>query len=399
MKGRYVVLILAAGALAALTCLYLSRLRSGDEPEGDVRRVPSGRSAPDSKDERIVRLSEEQRQRHGIATAVAGPGRLCIELILPGDIAMNADRIAHVVPRVAGVVREVRKNLGDRVCRGEIMAVLESRELADSTAALLAARERLVLARSNFDREEQLWRKKITPEQDYVQARNALAEAEIEVHAAEQKLRALGFADDYFEKLAARPARDAIRYEMAAPFDGTVIEKHISLGELLKDDATAFVVADLTSVWANLDVQQKDLPYVRTGQKTTVSAAQAVPEAEGVVSFLEPTASETNRTIHARVVLPNADGRWRPGMFVTGRILAEEVRAGIVVPSEALFLAEGKTCVFVEASGGFELRPVTAGRTDGRNTEIVAGLAAGEAYAVKGVFTLKAELLKPEGER
>lgn len=399
MKGRDIALLLAAGSLAAAIFLYLANRRPA--PGSGEEELPgqSGQILPDASAERIVRLSEEQRRRYGIETAVAGPGRLRVELTLPGDIAMNADRIAHVVPRVSGVVREVRKNLGDRVRRGEIMAVLESRELADGTAALLAARERLVMARSNFDREEQLWRKKITPEQDYVQARNALAEAEIEMRAAEQKLRTLGFADDYFEKLAARPARDAIRYEMAAPFDGTVIEKHISLGELLKDDTTAFVVADLSSVWVHLDVQQKDLPYVRIGQTALISAAPAVAEARGVVSFLEPTASETNRTIHARVVLPNADGRWRPGMFVTGRILVEDVAAAVAVAGDALFLAEGKTCVFVEASGAFELRPVTAGRSDGRSTEIIAGLAAGEKYVLKGAFTLKSELLKPEGER
>jgi cobalt-zinc-cadmium efflux system membrane fusion protein len=343
----------------------------------------------------MVHLSDAQVKQFGVETSAAGPGRLRIEVVLPGEVALNADRVGHVVPRVSGVVREVRKNLGDTVRRGEIMAVLESRELADNTAALLAARERVNLAQSNFDREDQLRQKKISPEQDYIQAKNALAEAGIELRTAEQKLRALGFSDEYIAKLPDRPGQAAILYEMAAPFDATIIEKHISLGEVLTDGSPAFVIADLSTVWVNLDVHQKDLPLIQVGQTAAIGVGNTPPTMEGRVSFLEPLAEETNRTIHARVIIPNSGGRWRPGLFVTGRIVVDDVQVPILVPSEALVMVGGKTCVFLKESDKFRLQTVTAGRTNGTLTEITQGLAAGQIYVSKGAFILKSELAKP----
>jgi cobalt-zinc-cadmium efflux system membrane fusion protein len=404
MTGKYLgaaVAVILAGAI--LAAVILLRPRATEAPSAATGAGRPAKAEPQRQElsnlEKIVRLSDEQLKEFGVETGVARPGRLRIEVTLPGEISLNADRVAHVVPRVSGVVREVHKNLGDTVRRGDIMAVLESRDLADSTAALLAARERVTLARSNFTREEALWQKKITPEQDYIGAKNALAEAEIGLRTAEQKLRALGFSDEYIARLSAQQSKDAIRYEMLAPFDATVIEKHISLGEVLKDDTSAFLIADLSSVWVNLDVQQKDLPYIRTGQTAVISAVQAVPDVQGLVSFLEPMALETSRTIHARVVIPNRDGRWRPGMFVSGRIAVDDILVPVLAPDGALLMVEGKVCVFVRAGEGFKLQSVTTGRTDGIHTEIKDGLMPGQAYVIRGAFTLKSELEKPEAER
>ncbi len=347
----------------------------------------------------LVRLTALQEKEFGIETGTAGPGRLRVEVTLPGEVAVNADRVAHVVPRVAGVVREVRKNLGDAVRRGEIMAVLESRELADSRAALLAARERLLLAQSNFTREEHLWQKKISAEQDYIQARNSLAEAGIELRTAEQKLRALGFSDEYIAQLSSREDRTATLYEITAPFDATVTEKHINLGEVLKEDSPAFVIADLSSVWANLDVHQKDLPLIRVGQSALITMGGALAGAEGRVSFLEPMATETNRTIHARVVISNAEGRFRPGLFVSGRIAVEDPRVPVLVPAEALLIIDSKVGLFLREGDNFRFQAVTPGRTNGISTEIVKGLDPGQKYVTRGAFTLKSELGKPEPEK
>jgi cobalt-zinc-cadmium efflux system membrane fusion protein len=393
------MLLIAAGIIvAAIT--FRERIAGGGSaaPSGREPAAAQGTNAAAGAGG-VVHLSDQQIKQFGVETGVAGPGRLRLEVVLPGEVALNADRVAHVVPRVSGVVCEVRKNLGDTVQRGEIMAVLESRELADSTAAFLAARERLNLTRSNFAREEQLWQKKISPEQDYIQAKNALAECGIELRNAEQKLRALGFSDDYITKLPDRPEKAAIVYEMAAPFDATIIEKHVSLGEVLKEESAAFVIADLSSVWVNLDVHQKDLPLIQLGQTAAVGIGSSGPAVEGRISFLEPMAEETNRTIHARVVMPNIGGRWRPGLFVTGRIAVDDVKVPILVPNEALVMVGGKTCLFLKDGDKFRLQPITSGRTNGTATEILQGLVAGQIYAVKGAFTLKSELGKPEAEK
>ena len=397
-----VVLVVGVAGLIVAAFALWGRIEANRSTASPDEGVP-GQTAASAKiptgAEGVVHLSAAQIKQFGVETGVAGPGRLRVEVVLPGEVALNADRVAHVVPRVSGVVREVRKNLGDTVQRGEIMAVLESRELADSTAAFLAARERVSLAQSNFAREEQLWQKKISPEQDYIQAKNALAECRIELRTTEQKLRALGFSDEYIAKLPERPEKAAVLYEMAAPFDATIIEKHISMGEVLKEESSAFMIADLSTVWANLDVHQKDLPLIQIGQTAAIGVGNSAPSAEGRISFLEPMAEETNRTIHARVVLPNVGGRWRPGLFVTGRISVDDVKVSILVPNDSLVMVGGKICVFLETGDRFQLQEITPGRTNGTFTEILHGLNSGQNYVIKGAFTLKSELGKPEEEK
>lgn len=402
MRNKYALPLAALIVVAAIVVAVLewSSRQAGKSFGNDKPAVAAeGEKKEPAKPGGLVRLSDKQLKQFGVETGPAGPGRIRVDVVLPGEVALNADRVAHVVPRVTGVVRDVRKNLGDTVRRGEIMAVLESRELADSTAALLAARERLNLAQSNFVREEQVWLKKISPEQDYIQAKNNVAEATIELRTAELKLRALGFSDDYIAQLPTRQDKSTTLYEITAPFDATVIERHVSLGEVLKDDSAAFLIADLSTVWVNLDVHQKDLPLIKVGQTALIEVGNAVPSTIGRVSFLEPIATETNRTIHARVVVPNADGQYRPGLFVNGRISVDDVRVPVLVANDTLVMVEGNMCVFLKDGDEFRLQRVATGRSDGASTEITAGLAAGQIYVTKGAFTLKSELQKPEAEK
>jgi cobalt-zinc-cadmium efflux system membrane fusion protein len=352
-----------------------------------------GEDAHDHDAEQVVRLSADKAQQLGIEVAVARPGSLQTSLTLPGTVALNADRQVHIVSRVPGIVREIRKNLGDAVRAGEIMAVIDSRELADAKATYLAARERLNLAETTLAREKDLWEKQISPEQDYLTAKQATAEARIELRVATQKLHALGFSEVSVQQLAGRPNASLTRYEVVAPLAGTVIEKHIAVGELLKDDAEAFVVADLSTVWVDLNVPPKDLPLVRKGQRVTISADSTM-QAEGTVSYVGPIVSEDSRTAVTRVVLPNPDGHWRPGLFVTAALAVGDTAVAVLIPKTALQTIDGKPSVFVHTPEGFMSRPVTLGRANETQVEITAGLQAGERYASTETFVLKAELGK-----
>jgi cobalt-zinc-cadmium efflux system membrane fusion protein len=396
---KYKAPALCTAILCAATFLLSGCKPPAAAPEqsaAEAAAAPSGEPAVGAE---VVRLSESQVQQFGIQTSTAAPGLLRVEVQLPGEVALNADRVAHVVPRVTGIVREVRKNLGDTVRRGEVMAVLDSRELADILSGLLAARERVALAENNFAREERVWAKKISSEQDYYQAKNNLAEANIELRNAEQKIRALGFSDEFAGQLTARQDRGMTRYEVTAPFDATVIEKHISLGEVLKDDSSAFMIADLSTVWVNLDVHQKDLPFIKVGQQADIVFGNSVASAKGQVGFLDPMATETNRTIHARVVLSNPEGIFRPGLFVSGRVTVDRARVPVLVPSDSIVMVDGKSCVFLREGSLFRLQEVATSRTSGEATEITRGLAAGQSYVIKGAYTLKSELRKPEAEK
>ena len=339
-------------------------------------------------DEKAIRLTEAQRKEFGIELATAGSGTLAVQVELPGEIVPNADRVAHVVPRIPGVVREVRKVLGDHVRKGEILLVL------DSKAAFLSAREKLDLAQANFDREEDLWKKKISPTQDYLQAKQAISEARIELRSAEQKLHALGFSDAYLAQLPSQPDVSYTRCEVIAPFDGTIIEKRVSLGEAHKEDAEMFLIADLSSVWVNLGVYQKDIPSVRVGQPVVVSAGHGIPDMTGEISYVGPLVGEQTRTATARVVLPNRGGQLRPGLFVTGRVTLSTVPVPILVPKTALQTMDEKTVVFVKDEDGFEPRTVVVGRSNGTHVEITSGLKPGQKFVSAGAFTLKAQLAK-----
>jgi cobalt-zinc-cadmium efflux system membrane fusion protein len=345
---------------------------------------------------KIIRLSEEAINEEGIEVSPAGPGTLQISVSLPGEVAINADRMAHIVPRLGGIVREVRKKAGDAVSAGEVMAVMESRELAETKAKYLAALKRLELAKSNYMRYEVLWKKEAIPEKQYFEFKTALDEAEIERDSAEQKLRALGFLQEFLQKLSKEPVDSLARYEIEAPFDGTVIHRHMSLGEMLKEDADAFVVADLSSVWVNIHVYPKDLSSVREGQQVIISTGNGIPDIQGTIEYVEPVVGDKTRAAVARVVLPNPDKKLRPGLFVTARVVVESVDVSVRIPKTALKTIEGKLIAFAREDEGFEPRTVKTGRSDTSHVEILSGLQAGELFASDGSFLLKAEAGKGE---
>lgn len=367
-------------------------------------RVPEQAGEHGHEEEHVVHLTPGQLAQNGIRIATAGPGKLATTLNLPGQVFINSDRLVHVVPRVAGVVREVRKSLGDRVKAGEVLAVTDSRELAEARAAYLAARERSALALTTFQRKEALWQDQIASRQSYQEAKQALAVARIEEHTAEQRLLAIGVSAQELQELtrhtleSLHPHEALGRYDIAAPFAGTILERHIALGEAVEPNTTIFLLGDLNTVWADLNVYPKDLPQVRIGQTVTIGVGGDGPEAQGRIIHVQPLVSEETRRTFARVELDNRDGRWQPGLFVTGRLQTGAVEVPLRAARSALQGVKGETVVFVQEGEGFEPRPVTVGRGDDGHVEIVAGLKAGERYAEDGGFILKAELEKGEAE-
>ena len=142
-----------------------------------------------------VELTHEAVQSAGIVVETAGLVQMKTIIELPGEIELNADKVVHVVPRLSGVVTAVYKNPGDTVNHGEVIAVLDSRELAELKSAYIASIKRVELARATFDRKERLWKEKISSEKDYLASRQALAEEEINLQTS-QKLLALGLTQN-----------------------------------------------------------------------------------------------------------------------------------------------------------------------------------------------------------
>jgi len=298
-KAIIMVIVLLVGMFALVSC---KSEPDHDDCDGHGNDEHSQiEEHDDHEDEQAIELSQEQIAELGIELATATGGEIDVYVNLPGEVAVNGDRMAHIVPRVSGVVGEVKKKLGDAVQAGEVMAVIRSRDLADAKAGYLAAIERYDLAKTIFEREDKLWKDKISSEQDYLDAKKGFAEAKIEMRSVEQKLHALGFSQKYLEMLPLEKESQLTRFEITAPFDGTVIDKHITLGEVVRDDAGVFVVADLSTVWIDLHVYPKDLMKIKKGQKVVMSANQTIPDAEGVISYVGPVVGAESRTALADI--------------------------------------------------------------------------------------------------
>jgi len=296
-----------------------------------------------------------------------------------------------VVPRLSGVITHATTSLGDRVKRGDVLAILESQDLGNLKGEYLAAQQRLALARTTFDREKKLWEEKISAEQDYLASRQAFSEAEIMQRNAEQKLIALGFSRDALK----RQNLDGLtRLEIRAPIDGVVIEKKVSAGEAVGADAGMYVLADLATVWADMTIFPADLDRVKVGQKVKVKTAALGTEADGVISHVGALIGEQTRTAKARVTLRNPDQRWRPGLFVSIEVVQDETEVAIAVPLTAIQTMDKKNIVFARFGDVFEARPVELGRNDGALVEVVKGLTAGTRYAATNSFVLKADIGK-----
>ena len=335
-------------------------------------------------------MDAQRMQAAGVRLAEAGPATVRSVLQLPGEIRFNEDRTAHVVPRVAGIAETVPANLGQNVKKGQLLAVLSSAAVSEQRSELLAASKRLELARTTFTREKQLWEEKVSAEQDYLQARQALREAEIAVSNAQQKLAATGAGTG--------GAGGLNRFELRAPFDGVIVEKHLSVGEAVQDTTQVFTISDLRSVWAEMRVAAPDLPAVRVGEKATVRATAFDSSATGEVAYVGALIGQDTRTAPARITLPNPDGVWRPGLFVNVELTASSRQAPLAVAAQALQSMEQQTVVFVPVQGGFRAQPVRVGRSDGKATEVLEGLKPGQSYVAEGSFMLKAELGKASAE-
>lgn len=393
-----IALILGAGLLLGVLILTTEAAAPEADGHGHGHAEASGHAdeehhedeagdhAGGAHQEGEVELTEAQIKAAGITLATAQPARIQSRIELPGEIVFNADRTATVVPRLAGVVETVLADLGAQVQKGQVLAVIASPELAERRSALAAAQRRLALARTTYEREKSLWEEQISAKQDYLQAQQALHEAELAVANAREQLQAFG-AD------AGEPGRLS-RYEIRAPFDGMVIEKNVTLGESVSADAKLFRISDLSTVWADIAVPARALGVVRVGGKATVKATAFDSNAEGTITYVGSLVGQQTRAAKARITLPNPGGVWRPGLFVTVQVVAGDAQVPVTVAPEAVHTLEEQPVVFIRDDHGFFAQPVTLGRRDAQAVEIVQGLQAGTRYALGNSFVIKSELDK-----
>jgi len=327
-----------------------------------------------SKQTQRVPVTQEQVARMGIKITRAVRGVVTREIRVPGEIKVNSDRMAHVVPQTPGMVLQVSAVLGQQVKKGQVLAVIGSRDLAEAKAEYLVSVE----------------------EQDFLAARQALAETKILERSARQKLLMFGVLPSNLPQLGKEPEEEFAFYRVVSPFDGTVIGKRIVQGEMIDEQTDVFVVADLSSVWVDLAISQDAISAVQEGHTVTIRLPDG-SKSETKIGFVSPIVASDTRTVLARATLPNPNDRFRPGTFVDAGIRVPSKEETVVIPKTSVQLVNDSPCVFVWGVADFELREITTGATDGRQIEILQGLRSGEAVASENAFHLKAEFAKSAG--
>jgi cobalt-zinc-cadmium efflux system membrane fusion protein len=327
-----------------------------------------------------------------------------------GKILVPEDRTAVIGPVNEGRIVKLYAGQGSRVRKGQKLAELESpdidqaeadylKALADAENARRSSAAEIKLAQETYDRTKSLYEKTIVPgknlqsaEHDLevakATAENSAASTRATLTAARRHLLILGLSDSAIEALSKKPGLGAT-FSLNAPIDGVVIERNATIGATVGTDASVFKIIDISRVWVDANVFEKDLARVRVGQgvKLTVTAFPG-STFSGKIIFINSVVDPDSRTVKVRTEVPNSDGRLKPDMFANVEIVTDVKSAAVSVPQSAVMDDGGKKIVFVADGKNYAQRQVQLGIQSGDRLEIIDGLNAGDRVVTKGNYLL-----------
>lgn len=360
----------------------------GGRPARDVTVKPSDLKHEDEvpPDGTKVRLKTKDAARvAGIESAQAEARNVGDGVTAVTRVTYDAKRLAHVNARSRGVVRALHADLGSKLKKGAPLVDIESSEVGADRSRLGAASSRVETAQKNFDRIDSLRADRLATEREVLEARRELDAAKGE-HAALQAALSVAGAGGGGGGV----------YTLTAPLSGVVTKRGVTIGKLVGTDEVLFEIVDTATMWADLDVPERDLRTVSAGQEALLHF-DGVPERQfrGKLDFVSPELDPRTRTASARVPLDNPDGSLRANMFGQARILTGAARTGVFVPAAAVQRLKTAFLVFIRVADDlYETRRVTTGVRENGAIEILSGLGAGEVIATQGSFLLKTEIAK-----
>lgn len=395
--GLILALALGGGSLYLVTHQKSSAGEAAEKKDADnnQEKAGGGEEGRKHKEPGNVKMATEVQRQNGVVIAQAKMQRLGGVISTTGKVEANADRIAHVSPRISGKIVAVRASLGDSVSAGQVLATLDSVELGEALNRYHQSKTKLALAQSNMERIKNLVEKKIAARKDILQAETDFKTAQTELHTDEERISLYGVSTSDLKGSNHKKTLLPVR----SPISGTITEKHTIVGELSDPSKSLYTVADLSSVWVLVDINEKDLSKVHKGQGAIVKVG-SFPDLKlkGRITYIADQVDEATRTVKARVEVSNPGRKLKPEMFATVELaLPADTPPVLAVPEDALQELDGKKVLFVTENGTeFMPRNVEVGRASGGMVEVVAGLKDGERYAAKGSFLLKSELKKGE---
>jgi cobalt-zinc-cadmium efflux system membrane fusion protein len=353
----------------------------------------------------VVRMSPEllaSAGQEGFTTTRVVRRRMVEVEELNGEVHLDEGRSVYIGPRATGVVRSIQVDVGQNVRTGDVLFEIESGELSDARAEHLKSAAAVGLAAATERREADLFEKRICPERDLLEARAALEATRAAERASYERLLRLGLTSAEVDALAlAPPGAGSGLMPVRAPFAGTVLDRSLNLGALVEPGERNLLLADTSRVWVMTNVYERELGAILEQQaRARVTADVSVPAFpgrvfSGTVEAVGGTVDESTRTTKARVVVENADGLLRRGMFARVKLRLEAGTDALAVPAEAVLSDEGRSFVFVKQDAEYYVRRMVAvGRTSGGWTEIAGGLTPDAVVVTRGAFLLKSDILR-----
>jgi len=361
--------------------------------------------------------SPPQYQSNALEIQIVAPQSIAGVIPATGKILVPEDRVAMIGPVNEGRIVRLYAGQGSRVKKGQKLADLESADidqaeadylnaLADYENARRSSVAEVKLAQATYDRTKFLYEKTITAGKNLQTAEHDLevakASAENSVNgtkaaltAARRHLLILGLKDSTIDSLANKPDLAAV-FSLNSPIDGTVVERNATVGATVGADANLFKIINVSRVWVDANVFEKDLQRVRLGQEVKLTVP-AFPGStfSGRVILVNSIVDPDTRTVKVRTEVPNPDGRLKPDMFANVEIITDLNRSAISIPQSAVLNDQGKTVVFVAEGNSYKKRQVHTGIQNGDLVEIIDGLNAGDKVIVKGNYLLLQQS-KPE---
>ncbi len=405
--SRLRFLLLACSLAAAAACTsseenaHEGHSEEHEEHDGEQGSEHGEHEEAGGHEEGVVQLRPEAAARIDIRVEPVEQRRVSVVLSTTGRVDFDQDHLAHVSPRISGRIHEVLATLGQRVEASDALAVIDSIELGQAKSAFLQAKAKLNLARRTLQREEGLLADRISSEQAVLEARATYEEALADFQAARQSLALIGLSKKQI-KAVRYEAKDAAFFTLRSPIDGTVMEKHINLGEIVGPNSNLYTIADLGQLWIWIDVYERDLGGVHLGDDVSLQV-DAYPDQTFVakVSYVRDQVDADTRTARARIDVDNTDRRLKPGMFASVTVTdphgpqGKEAPRVLAVPASAVQRDGDSFIAFVRVGENrYERRVLRIGRRTDTYIEVLDGLSAGELVAVTGAFILKSEVAK-----
>lgn len=363
------------------------------EDEGhDEHTSHESEAANESKAPEPVELTAAAFANVTIRTEKVARRRVVDALRLPAEVQPDPDQVAHITPLVPSQVTEVKARPGDKVKKGDILAVLKNVQLGEARAEIAQATAALDVAKDQLARQEQLLDAGIGAQKSYVEAEGAVKQAQASLAAAVSRAQVYGGS-------GGSGATTVLR----SPLAGTIVARHATAGEVASPEQQLFVIANVDPVWVVGRAYESDLALLQKSEGAVIKV-KSYPDRSwtGTISYIAPTLDERTRTAEVRVELPNADLVLKPGMFAT--IIPNEPPASVAERDAALAVPvsavqrDGERNLAFVATGErrFEPRVLTLGKRGVDYVEVLDGLKEGEPVVVEGTFILKSEAAKHE---